>query len=57
MTKNIPSAFFTRLSCALTRVIILVLLSHYTAMSEKVHATTPKGIVGGFEFTQFFEEI
>ena len=26
-------------------------------LSEKVHATTPKGIVGGFEFTQFFEEI
>ena len=27
------------------------------SLSDKVHATTPKGIVGGFQFTVFFKEI
>ena len=26
------------------------------SLSDKVHATTPKGIVGGFEFTVFLKK-
>ena len=35
------------------RLIYARLTGMYIAISRKVHATTPKGIVGGFEFTVF----